>query len=560
MDSVNTHVLTIQVEDYYQVAAFKRLIPAAHWQRFEARVRRNTERILDWLDETDNRATFFTSGWLAARDPELAALIVERGHEVACQGYYSEAITDLPPPVFRNELRRSRAAVEAATGVEVRGFRIGRGWIGRNDRWALDILAEEGFAYDSSARPIGRDGAREPGHGIIHRLATAAGELWEVPVSSAQLFGWSWPISGGNYIRQFPDSLIRHAQRRWIQQHTAPFVFYFHVWEVDPKQPIITAAPLLQRIRHYRNLHGMPERIRGYLSEFRFQSIADALDLTPPRASAPPVAEPVLEPVSSSASAAPVAVASSPGPALTLVIPCYNEVDAIPYLARTLREFEREAPFELHLVFVDDGSQDDTSKVLREHFGDRDVCQILRHDVNQGIGAGVLSGARASTTELIAVLDADCTFDPHQLPAMFALLEDDVAVVVASPLHGDGGATNVPAWRLLLSRGAAFLYQCVMRNQLTSYTSCFRIYRRGVLEHIALSNTGFAGMAEILAHLDLEGHQIAEYPAVLETRLLGQSKINTLRTIAEHLRLVARLAAARWLNRPFMAADKDRSQ
>ena len=148
------------------------------------------------------------------------------------------------------------------------------------------------------------------------------------------------------------------------------------------------------------------------------------------------------------------------------------------------------------------------------------------------------------------MIDADCTFDPAQLPAMLALMTDGVDVVSASPAHDAGAMKNVPRWRAAMSRGAAMLYRRVLRQRLSSYTSCFRIYRRSVVAGMVLSEPGFCGVAEILGRLDLAGRQIVEFPALLETRVLGQSKIRVARTVRDHLRLLARLAACRWFGRP----------
>ena len=110
--------------------------------------------------------------------------------------------------------------------------------------------------------------------------------------------------------------------------------------------------------------------------------------------------------------------------------------------------------------------------------------------------------------------------------------------------------SNVPGWRLALSRGAAFLYRCVLHHQFSSYTSCFRIYRRTAIAELSVYNLGFCGVAEILARLDLAGYRLVECPAELQLRLLGESKINLAKTIVDHVQLIVRLAAARWLKIP----------
>lgn len=536
------HILTIVVEDYFQVGAFSHLIPSGYWGRFETNLKRNTESALELLEDTGSRATFFSCGWIADNHPQVLRRIVDCGHEVACQGYFHNRIGDLPPVEFARDVRRSRHAVEDATGQAVRGFRIGHGWIGSEDLWALDILAEAGFSYDSSARVPAGDVL----HSVVHHYATTTGSLYEVPVSSLPVMGLPLLMSGGNYLRQFPDWLLRPGVEKWIETNEDPLVLYFHSWELEPDQPRIAAASFLQRLRHYRNLAGMPEKLRYYLERYDFTSVAEYLDLrlepVAPSSREESPAETWVPEVRSGAARVP----------LTLVIPCYNEAETLPYLEKTLQRFAEKgaALFDLYYVLVDDGSSDETWKLLQQRFGERDRFRLVRHDVNKGIAAALVTGFRLVRTEFLAALDADCTFAPDQLFEMMSLMTDDTDVVVASPAHAQGAMHAVPAWRSLLSRGSAFMYRCVLRHKLTSYTSCFRLYRQRAIQGITVYDPGFCGVTEILGRLDLAGCRIVEYPAVLETRLLGQSKIKIFRTILGHLRLAFRLATLRWLGRP----------
>jgi glycosyltransferase involved in cell wall biosynthesis len=322
---------------------------------------------------------------------------------------------------------------------------------------------------------------------------------------------------------------------------------YFHIWELDTDQPVISAANWIQRIRHYRNLAGMPERVQYFLERYPFTSIKNYLDLEDEAIirSPPEVSDGKLIPSS--------AYGSKPaGIPLDIVIPCYNEEASLAYLYNTLGKFIAASAGTLvpKFIFVNDGSSDTTSEKLSTYFGDRADCALYSHHENQGIAAAIITGFKHSSADLVAVLDADCTFDPMQLIEMVPMVRDGVDIVAASPLHSRGAITNVPKWRLLLSQGAAFLYRLVLHHQLTSYTSCFRVYRRSAVTGIAVYNRGFCGVAEILARLDLSGCRIVECPALLNTRVLGQSKINLAKTTTDHLRLVGRLAAARWFKIP----------
>ena len=540
-------LLTVVIAEYFQVGAFSALIPSAHWERFESRLRRATGAVLQLLADTGARATFFTCGWIADHHPEVLREVVAGGHEVACQGYFQHSVLEISPAAFREDLRRSRAAVEQATGRAAHGHRIGRRWLRARDLWILELVAEAGFAYDSSICPIGREYASLPECATVHRRVTAVGAIHEIPISSHRFAGLDVPIAGGNWFRQAPDWPLRRAARHWLRTREAPLVAYFHTWEFDADPPRIAAAGAVQRVRHYRNLASMPARIGRWLTDYRFVSIGDHLGLD--SATLMPAAAP--SPAPALRATLPVRTAIP----MTLVIPCFNEAPTLPYLERTLRRFAdgHGAALELSYVFVDDGSSDSTARLMETLFSALPRCALLRHPANCGIAAALLTGFAAASTDLVAVLDADCTFDPDQLPAMLALLRDDVDVVSASPAHAAGAMKNVPRWRAALSRGAARLYRCVLHHQLTSYTSCFRLYRRRAISGMTLSDPGFCGVAEILGRLDLAGCRIVEFPAVLETRVLGQSKIRVLRTIADHLRLIVRLAACRWLGRQLPA-------
>ena len=544
--SVRNNIVTINVEDYFQVGAFSQLIPFEHWDRFDTRVRRNTEKTLELLESKSTHATFFASGWIGENYPDIVNAIIDAGHEIACQGYYQQSIRNISPRAFREDLRRSRQAIEDATGRAVWGFRVGRGRIGPDDLWALDILAEENFRYDASICPIGRQFAKQEKRFALHRYPSHDSDFWLVPASAVTKFGWAIPFSGGNYVRQLPEWLTRETAARWVERRHAPLVMYFHVWELDTGQPVISAANWVQRIRHYRNLAHMPDRIAYFLSQYPFTSISHYLGLeqssaTPTRETVEIVSAPLVQDATSD---------TTPARDITVVVPCYNEEASLSYLAKALDHFiaASAAKLALRFVFVDDGSSDSTLEKLHQYFGKLPYAEIVSHRENRGIAGAITTGFRHTTTDLVAVIDADCTFDPMQLLEMVPLMLDDIDVVTASPLHNAGAAANVPAWRMALSNGAAFLYRSVLRHKLTSYTSCFRIYRLSVVRELAVYSPGFCGVAEILARLDLAGHRIVECPANLETRLLGQSKINLFKTIFEHIKLITRIAAAKWLN------------
>lgn len=544
------HILTVALEDYFHVGAFNELIQQGAWYRFELRLEQGTRHTLDLLDEYNARATFFALGWVADTMPELIREVVQRGHEVASKGYYHRDTTYLTPDELRDDLARAREALERASGQRVLGHRLAHRSIGPQDMWALDLLAEEGYAYDSSVVPIGRRFADVPAQRFLHTHHTRSGSLVEVPISTIEVLGTLLPFAGGNYLRQLPPALVHTAARRWIRQFDAPLVMYFHTWELDANQPRISAAPLWQRVRHYRNLEQVPERLAWFLKQWRFVSVAEYLGISAQLHAEPAEASPVPSVAGFSRVATPaeqeVSQVESRTP-VTVVVPCHNEELILPYLANTLESVRRllAARYTLEFVFVDDGSSDGTLTSLRRLFGDRADCQVVTLPNNQGVAAAIMSGIAHARTEIVCSIDCDCTYDPHELDQMIPLLGEEAAMVTASPYHALGSVRNVPRWRLALSLNLSRLYRLVLHNALATYTSCFRVYRRSAVADVRLTRTGFLGVAELLARLDLGGALIVEFPTTLEVRVLGRSKLRVLRIIGGHLVLLGRLAWCR---------------
>ncbi len=539
------HLLTFALEEYFN--NFDRLIDRSHWSRFERRVEHGTTRVLDLLDAHGQRATFFCLGWVAEHLPELVAEIARRGHEVASKGYAQQPLSALTPPTLRDDLARARDAIEAVTGVRVLGYRA-PGWLGADDVWALDVLADEGYAYDSSVKPFLRAarGAAAGRHPTL--LQRPAGALWEVPVSAVRVGGMLVPVGAGNYSRQLPRWMMRGVMDRWGRAHHSPFLMYFHAWEFDADQPQISAAPWLHRARFYRNIAKTPAILADYLARYRFTSVAQYLGLD---ATAPAPSGARRHVLASGVPHGPrrehVAAPTGPAVGVSLVVPCFNEERTLAYLANTLESVRASLAgrYALETVFVDDGSTDGTAEELARRFGDRADCRIVHHGVNRGVGQAILTGAARARYDVVASIDCDCTYDPHELARMLPLLTDGVDVVTGSPYHRDGGVRNVPRWRLGLSRSASACYRVVLRQKLHTYTSCFRVYRRGALEGLTLAHGGFLGVAETLGRLDLAGARIVEYPTTLHVRVLGRSKMKVARTVGGHVVLLAELVGLR---------------
>jgi polysaccharide deacetylase family protein (PEP-CTERM system associated) len=545
VDAGRVGLLTVSLEDYFQVAAFGSLIPRNQWYRFESRIERGAMRTLDLLDECGVRATFFVLGVVAERFPELVRALRERGHEVASKGYQHRPIAELSAGSLADDLSRSREAIERATGAPVLGCRIS-GWLTPRDAWALDVMADQRYLYDSSMRPmlwshVGAASARFP-----HRHRTSTGrELWEIPVSSVSVLGCDLPLAGGNWVRQLPPSLVRRALARGRRQHVeAPLVFYFHSWELDDEQPRIDAASPLARLRHYRNLDRMHALLREHLAARPFTGVGEWLGLAPPLGSNQAQRADLVLPARAPALVPPAR--SLPRLAVSVVIPCYNEEPALPYLANTLRRLDEAlgGAYDLRFLLVDDGSTDGTLRLARTLFGDWANVAVLRHDGNRGVAAAIRTGVLASTTEVVCTMDCDCAYDPHELARMIPRLRSGIDLVVASPYHLDGAARNVPLWRRVLARSLASCYRAVLRQPLSCYTSSLRVYRRSRLLALQIRRERFIGVTEMLARLDLAGAAIVEHPVTLDARLFGRTRLAVARGIAGHLGLLAELA---WL-------------
>ena len=571
-------ILSVNLEAYFQAAPVRRLIPSRFWPRFDLRVEQTATRALDLLDRNDAKATFFVSGWIADHCPDLVAEVARRGHDVASKGYLNPSVARMSLDAFRSDLLRSRDAIERATGRSVRGYRGGEGSLPGDGRAHLEVLAREGFRFDASLRPFGPRFAGRSEARSIHRIAGEGWSITEVPLSSGSLLGLPYPVTGGNYMRQMPPALFDRSVAA-LRARGGFWHFYFHVWELDPEQPRVSAVRGLDRVRQYRNLDRMRERIEAVMAGSRFESISDRLGLAVEAASPVPAPHPTQVPAAqvptetsakfpefvptiATGRAVGHAVGQVVGHAVgqeadqeigvTIVVPCYNEEEALPYLAGSLASLEASAAgtYRFSYVFVDDGSADDTWNVLRRLFGDRPNCQVVQHPRNRGIAAATMTGIGLAKDEIVCGIDCDCSFDPQDLTQMIPLLKPGIDMVQASPYHRDGGVMNVPAWRLLLSRGCCRIYRRLLNHKFSSYTACFRVYRRSAIAPITIEDGGFLGIMEMFVKLDRNGARIVEFPAVLATRLLGVSKMKTLRVIRSHLRLMVRTAMSPSAARP----------
>jgi polysaccharide deacetylase family protein (PEP-CTERM system associated) len=272
MSQQPTNYLTVDVEDYFQVAAFEKVISTDNWEQYECRVVANTSSILELFDAGRVKATFFIVGWIAERYPDLVLEIDRQGHEIGCHSYQHQKIYNLTPEQFREDTRRAKETLEQIIGKPVKGYRAPSYSITKKSLWALDILAELGFRYDSSIFPVYHDNYGIPdAPRFAYRLEKQ--DMMEYPISTVQFPGMNLPIAGGGYFRLFPYWFTRMALRRINRKEKQPFIFYFHPWEVDPEQPRIQGAGAKSRFRHYLNLDKTRNRLEHLLQDFKFGPI-----------------------------------------------------------------------------------------------------------------------------------------------------------------------------------------------------------------------------------------------------------------------------------------------
>lgn len=284
------HFFTVDVEEYFTVAALAPWAPMERWGSFESRVERPIDELLALMERHGATGTFFVVGWVAERHPAMVRRIAAAGHEIASHTYDHVRITQQTPRALRASLRRTKQLLEAMTGEPVLGFRAPSFSIVRGAEWALDILIEEGHTYDSSLFPVRRSGyGYEGGERDPHWIERPAGRLMEYPPVTLRRWGANWPAAGGAYFRLLPPALV-HAALSESEARGVPGAFYIHPWEWDPGQPRFD-VPLTTKLRHYGGQRGVLHRLDALLQRFTFSAIRDADPILPVAAPRADVAE-----------------------------------------------------------------------------------------------------------------------------------------------------------------------------------------------------------------------------------------------------------------------------
>jgi len=262
--------MSVDVEDWFQVGAFEKVIARGEWDGLERRVEANCDRVLELFDEAGIKATFFTLGWVAERHPQMMRRIAAQGHEIASHGWDHKRVFTMGEAAFAEDIARARAVLEDTSRSAVTGYRAPSFSIDARTPWAHEVLARHGYAYSSSVAPIVHDhyGWREAPRFAFRPVAGSP--LVEVPVTTVELAGRRMAAGGGGFFRLLPYAVSHWAVTRVNRHDGRPAAFYFHPWEVDPGQPRRTDAPLRSRFRHYTNLSAMAGKLQRLLGAFQW--------------------------------------------------------------------------------------------------------------------------------------------------------------------------------------------------------------------------------------------------------------------------------------------------
>jgi len=238
---------------------------------------------------------------------------------------------------------------------------------------------------------------------------------------------------------------------------------------------------------------------------------------------------------------------------LSIVVPCFNEADNVGLLAKELlpvvEGLRRERTTEL--ILVDDGSTDGTGDLLESELGRYPHVRVVRHERNRGLGAAIRTGFAHAVGDVVITAESDATAPFHLIRRLLEMLEPGVDMVIASYHHPEGGSENVPRYRIVLSKGASFMYRVLLDWRIYTYTCLFRAYRRRVVATVPFESDGFLSQAELVANALLGGFVVRELPFTLRVRRNGTSKARIARIVASHLRFQAKLLLIRLgLRRP----------
>lgn len=268
--------LTVDVEDYFHVAAFENNIKSTDWPKMPVRVEQNTYRLLEMFAEQQAQATFFLLGWVAERYPQLVKAIHEAGHEVASHGYNHTKATQQSRSEFAADVTDTKKLLEDITGAAVYGYRAPSFSIDKTNEWAFAELKAAGYLYSSSTYPVKHDLYGTPDWPQQPYMRPEG--IWECPMPILNLAGKQLPVAGGGYFRLLPYWLSKRLINRYLKSSSSPYMFYFHPWEIDPGQPRIRDASAKSKFRHYVNLGKMEAKLTALLQDYQWNTVKQVFD------------------------------------------------------------------------------------------------------------------------------------------------------------------------------------------------------------------------------------------------------------------------------------------
>jgi polysaccharide deacetylase family protein (PEP-CTERM system associated) len=523
------NALTVDVEDYFQVAAFEKIIDFSDWGRFDSRVCQNTERLLDLFSEYQVSGTFFVLGWVAEKHRSLLRRIRERGHEIACHGYRHVRINLQDAIAFREDIRLAKNVIEQGIGEGIRGYRAATFSVRPDTLWALEILVEEGFEYDSSIFPIPHDRYGIPtAPRFPFKLVTPSGPIAEFPISTVRLCGHNVPATGGGYFRILPFRHVRGAIRQLNQSEGMPAVFYLHPWELDTEQPRQKTAAWSEQFRHYTNIHKTESRLRSLLSEFRFASMAQVLRECPLRTfdvRSENSKGQYFAPLEKSISFFDGVVPSFRARKISVVIPVYNESENMEPLCQELNRALSPLGLESEWIFVDDGSTDDSVDKLRRLKRELKAIKIVKLRRNFGQTAAMQAGFDLAGGDVVVSMDADLQNDPGDIPMMLKRLEQGYDLVC-------GWRKNrKDPWlsRKLPSKAANWIIRKVIGSEIHDRGCSLKVYRAELVRAFRLYSDMHRFIEEVSS---MSGARVSELVVNHRARKFGTSKYGISRTLS----------------------------
>lgn len=272
------NALTIDVEDYFHVAAFSSQISTSDWgTKYPSRVETSTKLALELFAQHNCKATFFVLGWVAEKHPQLIKQIVDEGHELACHGYMHQKANTQSISEFKDDVSRCKSLLEDLSGTQIYGYRAPSFSIDPTNEWTFEVLHQLGFTFSSSTYPVEHDHYGAPDWPRFKHLRPEG--ITEIPIPTTLIAGKSIPIGGGGFFRLYPYWLTKKLITQFVSKHNQPYSFYFHPWELDPAQPRVDDAPFKSKFRHYLNLNSVDRKLSSLLSDFDWGTVSQAYGL-----------------------------------------------------------------------------------------------------------------------------------------------------------------------------------------------------------------------------------------------------------------------------------------